>query len=1072
LVVVGIGSSAGGLEALQVLLSNAPDLENCAFVIAQHLSPTHKSMMVDLLSRTTDIPVVEVRNGLIIKPKTIYMTPENTDIYVKNGKLFLTSIQQSFGPKPSVNYFFDSLAQDFRERAIGVILSGTGSDGAHGVRVIKAEGGITMAQSPASAKYDGMPMSAINTGNVDLVIPIDKLAAEIYSTVTTLDKKVSLLLNDRVLQQIYRMLFDEHSVDFSLYKKNTIARRIERRLAALKIDTLQKYLDVLESSSQEINLLYHDILIGVTKFFRDKESYDKLKDYIDVIVSKKEQGEEIRFWSIGCSTGEEPYSLAILLSEALGEKLNNYKVKIFATDIDDEALKLARSGVYSETSLEGIDKELIKRYFNVQKNQFEVKKSLRELVVFSNHNVISDSPFLRLDLVSCRNLLIYFSNSLQDKFFPIVHYALKDNGILFLGKSESVGQHIDLFNAVDKVSKIFKTIFTGVKEPPKLFHYSNIQRKNRANEPRSVKIRNEEEYMEDMIIEALKEILLKNSVVLNASYDIIYIKGETPYLKPREGKVSANIFRNLDDELSLDLRSVIMESTKDKKVHITPFRSLKLFEDVIRYVRIFVTPVENKKDDDWLYILFFQSEEAQNIKGHILNEAEDSDIVNKLTLELDSTKSHLQNVIEELETSYEEMQSLNEELQSSNEELQSTNEELETTNEELQSTNEELQTAYSELRVLYDDKEKRTQQLESLTEKLSDKTEDYRKQKELTEGILDSAPVAIVLVDKDGKIIYANDHAEDIFELSKTNITQREYNSPEWKIKTFSGEDYDLEQLPFAIIKRTYEPVKNIQHTIEDFLKKKYLSINGSPRFDFDGQFQGAVFCVENLTDKYELQNDINFYEKNMGLDFENRVKNGDLGLLEMSILDISVSTRNILSELSLELNTIDTSDKDVKDSVKFANGKIESISTLLSSKVDFFTQKISYQTGSLLSVLKSNIGLFEQFLEKNKIECTIDFDESIDMPMPTRVVYDLSFVVFSFFLEVQSHSKAKESNILITNSNEKKYILKFKSNMHLKESDFSRMKSIVVEKLKPYGIEVVFDFDEYLTVDLILDRS
>ena len=327
LVVVGIGSSAGGLEALQIMLSSLPEIENCSYIIAQHLSPTHKSMMVDLLSRTTDIPVIEVKNGLRIKPKTIYMTPENTDIYIKGNKIYLKTIEQSFGPKPSVNYFFSSLAQNFNEKAIGIILSGTGSDGAYGIRAIKAEGGITIAQAPATAKYDGMPLSAINTGKVDLVVPIEQLGMEIASIVNSLDKKLALSLNDRVLQQIYRILFDEHGVDFSLYKKNTIIRRIERRLAAIKIDSLQDYLKILEESSEEATILYHDILIGVTGFFRDPDAFEKLREQIQSILAKKEQGEEIRFWSIGCSTGEEPYSIAILLSEILKDKISKYKMR-------------------------------------------------------------------------------------------------------------------------------------------------------------------------------------------------------------------------------------------------------------------------------------------------------------------------------------------------------------------------------------------------------------------------------------------------------------------------------------------------------------------------------------------------------------------------------------------------------------------------------------------------------------------------------------------------------------------------------------------------------------------------
>src|SRR5574344_67654 len=394
LVVVGIGSSAGGLEALQVMLSKLSDNLNCSYIIAQHLSPTHRSMMVELLSRITNIPVIEVQNGMVIKAKTIYMTPENTDIFVSNGRIYLKSIEHTYGPKPSVNYFFNSLAQTYGSKSIGVILSGTGSDGAFGIRAIKAAGGITIAQSPQSAKYDGMPVSAINTGKVDIVAPIENISNEIARIVDNLGKNVADSINSSIISQIYKIIFEEKGVDFSQYKKNTLTRRIERRLAALKIETLNDYVDYLKMNIDEVTNLYNDILIGVTEFFRDPEVFDEMKEQIAILLEKKEQGEEIRFWSIGCSTGEEAYTLAIILSEVLQEKITKYKVKIFATDIDDESLKIARAGIYAETSLVNVNKNLINKYFSIHKNQFEIKKSIRELVVFSKHNIISDSPFL------------------------------------------------------------------------------------------------------------------------------------------------------------------------------------------------------------------------------------------------------------------------------------------------------------------------------------------------------------------------------------------------------------------------------------------------------------------------------------------------------------------------------------------------------------------------------------------------------------------------------------------------------------------------------------------------------
>jgi len=1044
LVVVGIGSSAGGLEALQIMLSNLPEIENCSYVIAQHLSPTHKSMMVDLLARSTNIPVLEVKNGLKIKPKTIYMTPENTDIYVKNSKLYIKTIEQSFGPKPSVNYFLSSLAQDYNKRSIGIILSGTGSDGAYGIRAVKAEGGITIAQAPATAKYDGMPLSAINTGKVDLVIPIDKLGPEIESIVSSLDKNIELTLNDRFLQQIYRILFDEFGVDFSLYKRNTFVRRIERRIAALKLESIKEYLEILKSSKDEANMLYHDILIGVTAFFRDKDAYEQLLKQIRAIIAKKEQGEEIRFWSIGCSTGEEAYSIAILLSEILQDKIGKYKIKIFATDIDDEALKIARTGLYAETSLDGVDKNIIKKYFHIKKNQFEIKKELRELVIFSKHNIISDSPFLRLDLISCRNMLIYFSTSLQNKFFPIVHYALKDNGTLFLGKSESVGQHIDLFNLIDKSAKIFKAQFTGIKEPPKLYNYSSLFRDSTFDNEKGSKVKNEEEFLEDVISDAVRSVVLEKAVVINSSNDIIYVKGDIPYLKPREGKVSNNIFKQLDNDLGLDLRTALNKAYKEKTVQYTPYRSIKVFEDIIRYVRVIITPIEDEKSDDWLYILFFQSEESQNFRGHLVASGDENEVIQKLTLELDSTKSHLQNVIEELETSYEEMQSLNEELQSSNEELQSSNEELETTNEELQSTNEELQTAYSELRVLYEDKDKRAQELEKLTEKLSDKTEEYRKQKELTEGILHTAPIAITMVDVNGNITFANNYASELFDIPKHEITSRKYNSQEWKFSHFSGEDFPKEQLPFSIIQRTYEPVYNIQHTIENDNKKLYLSISGTPQFDFEGKFLGAVFCIQDLTESLNLKNDVSYYKDSLNARISKSSYNNNRSLLESSLLDLDTSIRNALSEISLELNTLKGIHTDVDTAIENSNEKVNEISQVLQERVKYYTQTIHYEKDSLVSTTKHVLHFFDTILHQNFLKCNLKLDTSLDITTQTKPLHDNLYLVLDLLLNYRNKESKVEYKFDIKNLKKgSKYFIIFDSNIPCDDEKLELIESI-----------------------------
>ena len=1024
LVVVGIGSSAGGLEALQTMLSKLSDNLNCSYIIAQHLSPTHKSMMVELLSRITNIPVIEIQNGMVIKAKTIYMTPENSDIFVANGRIYLKSIEQTYGPKPSVNYFFNSLAQTYGSKSIGIILSGTGSDGAFGIRAIKASGGITIAQSPQSAKYDGMPISAINTGKVDIVSPIENISNEISRIVDNLGKNVADSINSSIISQIYRIIFEEKGVDFSQYKKNTLTRRIERRLAALKIETLNDYVDYLKTNIDEVTNLYNDILIGVTEFFRDPEVFDEMKEQIAILLEKKEQGEEIRFWSIGCSTGEEAYTLAIILSEVLQEKITKYKVKIFATDIDDESLKIARAGIYAETSLVNVNKNLINKYFSIHKNQFEIKKSIRELVVFSKHNIISDSPFLRADLISCRNMLIYFNNTLQSRFFPIVHYALKDNGILLLGKSESISEYHDLFVTVNKNLKIFKSQYTGLKELPKLYNYSGVNKN--YEEPKTTSFKNEEELLEEKIVEATSKFILNQCVLINSSNDIVYIKGENPFISLSQGRATTNIFKCLKEEITLDVRSVLNEVQKDKKYRATQFRSVTLFDTYLKYVRVIIVPIQNEKNDDWFYALYFQSEDIQNLKGYITQNENDNETITTLTTELERTKSHLQNVIEELETSYEEMQSLNEELSSSNEELQSSNEELETTNEELQSTNEELQTAYSELKVLYDDKEYRAKQLEDMTSKLKFQTEDLRKQKELTEAIINTTPIAIIMTDTTGKINFANTNAQNLFKLTKKDILNRYIDGAYWNILDINGVEIESQHLIVDIIKRTYETVKDIKYSMETGEKYRILvSVSGSPIFDVKGDFVGIVFSLEDITQKHLMQEQISKYKDNNSIgekieqSFEKIKAAGILNssvdqfnLLQIAMLDISTNLKNMISEATLlSSNITNNQDKKVAQELGIQlNNLLLNMNTFINGNLVYYNDMYIYKKLDFVKLLKKSIDLFTYSFEQQDIKIKLSFDENLSIMANSK-----ELVLFTIkLIETIISSDAKNFEILI----------------------------------------------------------
>jgi two-component system CheB/CheR fusion protein len=720
IVAVGIGASAGGLEALQGLLRNLPDNTNMAYIVAQHLSPTYKSMMVDLLAKETQLPVLEAKNGEKLNVDTIYVCPPNKDITVTNDTIVLSAPDtRLYGPKPSVDIFFESLAMNKGIHAIGIILSGTGSDGARGVRAIKAEGGYVMAQVPETAKYDGMPVSAINTGNIDLILPPEDMGSELiellsYPAKAIMAEEDSLFTN--LYTNILSKLFDVKGVDFSVYKPSTIQRRIERRMAALKLINLTDYHNYLAQHADEVEALFKDILIGVTSFFRDREAFDAMEARMRELIGLKEKEDTtLRIWAPGSSTGEEAYSIAIMLSMILKEEVARYKIQIFATDIDEAALAFARKGRYPESALMEVDKTIKNRFFLAKSDHYEVIKPIREMVIFSRHDIIKDPPFLRLDAIVCRNLLIYFSQELQKKLFPTFHYAINQNGLLFLGKSESVGHFSNYFKTADKKWKIYKTNFLGNKQPPSTF---NLREARQLERQRHTLQTPAKPTLQERMYDYINETIVPMCIIVNDNKDIVFVKGKNPYLVQPEGERTDNVFKNVLSTLNVELRAIMHECEKEGEVVKSAFQKVALYDDAVRFVRMVVMPMDGA-DESQLYMICFQEESSEQFKTFEVGKLkDDSEQSKQLELELARTKEHLQTVIEELETSNEEMQSLNEELQSSNEELQSSNEELETTNEELQSTNEELQTAYTELRALYDDKADHNKTLEEYKEQL------------------------------------------------------------------------------------------------------------------------------------------------------------------------------------------------------------------------------------------------------------------------------------------------------------------------------------------------------------------
>ncbi|MFY0673078.1 MAG: PAS domain-containing protein [Bacteroidia bacterium] len=744
---VCIGASAGGLDALGSLtesLSN--EKTNFAVLVAQHLSPTHKSRMVDLIQKRSKWPVSEAINNEEIKPHHVYITPPDKDISVQKGRIKLSRPSSSIGPKPSVNFLFQTAAEDYGEKCVGIILSGTGSDGAIGMENIKTYNGYTMTQLPEEAQYDGMPKASIETGAVDLIGSTDLL----YTGITQIidGSFTPELLTDTEdkseIDYILDLLAMKSGVSFKQYKQSTIIRRLESRLKYLKLSSLKKYITYINEKEEELDQLFNSVLIGVTQFFRDPQAFECLRDELKKLLDNKKE-KSVRIWVTGCATGEEAYTIGIILSEILGTKITDYNIQIFATDIDENALFIARRGIYPKDSLQEVDSKLISKYFKYKVGGYEVVKSLRSMVLFSKHDLTTNPPFLKLDLISCRNLLIYFNIELQQKVIPIFHYALNDYSLLFLGKSETLGVNDDIFSSIGRKAKMFKKkkVKNNIEYTFSPVQYTKpIQKKNIA----------QKQSMLDLAKESIFDNYYQPFVIVDEDFSILYLSGKNiaPFLSPKKGPMTSNIFKYCENDIEIELRSALLNSRKTKKQYITPTKRIQR-NDKQLLVKIIVYPVYNINETVFTIIIdSIEIEGLPQIKDASETEIEFEKLRSyELEQELNATKEHLQSYIEELETTNEEMQSLNEELQSSNEELQSANEELETSNEELQSTNEEVQIAYNELQIVND--------------KLRDKDAEITQINTNIQLLLNNNLQAFLLMNKENNIMVWNEQLVNFF---------------------------------------------------------------------------------------------------------------------------------------------------------------------------------------------------------------------------------------------------------------------------------------------------------------------
>jgi len=833
-----IGASAGGLDAFEHFLKNVPVNSGIGYVVIQHLDPTQKGMLPELLQRITKMEVFQAKDRMPVLPDRVYVIPPNKSMSILKGTLHLFDPVELRGLRLPIDFFLRSLADDQKELAIGVILSGMGSDGSLGCRFIKEKNGIVLAQEPTNAKFDSMPRNVIETVPVDIVAPANELPGKLLTYMKTLPLvKIDIesdIKDQSALEKIIILLRNHTGNDFSLYKKNTVYRRIERRMSVHKIEKILTYVTFLQQNLKEIDILFKELLIGVTNFFRDKDVWDHLEEFIlPVLISKMPEGTVLRAWVAGCSTGEEAYSLAIVFKEVV-EKINphgGYSLQIFATDLDNEAIETARKGLFPLNISADVSPKRLNRFFIKIEDGYRVNAEIREMVVFAKHNIILHPPFTKVDILTCRNLLIYMDTELQKKLLGLFYYSLNAEGIMVLGSAESLGSQSHFFTPVDTKQKIFKRSQSSVS--PELVDFPSSFARNRHNVNE-----NQQPVQPSQNIQTLaNEILLQNfsppGVLVNEKGDIIYISGRTgKYLEPAVGKANMNIFamlrEGLRNEFPSAFRQVLLkkEQVVLKNLKVDTNGGPQLLDVTIKWL-------DKPEPLKGMVLIIFSDRIMNVIVKELGKKGEKALSINRqaeLEIELQTAREDTQNTLEEMQTSQEELKSTNEELQSTNEELQSTNEELTTSKEEMQSLNEELQTVNAELQS---------------------KIDEFTRVNNDMKNLLNSTDIATLFLDKDLNIRRYTDEATKIFKLIKSDIG-----------RPFTDQVSDL------IYPDLPEDAREVLRTLV-FVKKqietkdgRWFSTRIMPYRTFDDRIDGLVMTFFNITDLKQLEAELNAKEQ------------------------------------------------------------------------------------------------------------------------------------------------------------------------------------------------------------------
>ena len=765
--IVGIGASAGGLKAFEQLFTNVPADSGVAFVLVPHLDPTHVSMLPDLLKKYTKMPVIQCEDGMKVQPNRVHVILPNTEMAIMHGTLLLQKLKEPRGLRHPIDIFFRSLAEDQRDRAIGIVLSGNGTDGTLGLKAIKAEFGMAMVQDPSSAEYEGMPSSAVETGLADYILVPEKMPQQLLAYVKrAVSRRVPITGSTaekfpESLTKIFQLLRSRTGHDFSFYKKNTICRRIERRMSVQQIEKLSEYASYLERSPREITMLFKELLIGVTNFFRDPQAFEVLSSCVlSDVLANKPKDYTVRVWVPGCSSGEEVYSIAIVLRECMAKLKKNFKVQIFGTDIDGDTINAARAGLYPASIAADMTPYRLKRFFVPEESAFRIKKEIREMVVFAVQDVLKDPPFTKLDLLSCRNLLIYLDAELQKKLMPLFHYTLKQDGILFLGSSESIEGLTDLFSLIDKKWKLFKRRPAAAAAAVVRFPVGRPQLEVSKLAPLIPSKPARESLISDIAQKLLVENYAPACVFIDSNGEILYTHGKTgKYLELAQGHANLNVFEMARDGIRHELAAAVRKARSQKRKISLEGLQVKT-NGGSRSITLTVTPVRRAEGRGELLMVVFDDIVPKQTKGEKKARAgfapRAARRISHLEHELTYSQDHLQTTIEELETS-------NEELKSSNEELQSANEELQSANEELQSMNEELETSKEELQSL-------NEELVTVNAELHEKMDELARANDDMKNLLDSTKIATVFLDNQLCIKRFTSEATKIINLIQSDV--------------------------------------------------------------------------------------------------------------------------------------------------------------------------------------------------------------------------------------------------------------------------------------------------------------